>query len=91
MLTARQVGKHLQPVNVIPAIPLLSAIGMLTARCSQVPRLSPVHVAPTRCEPEKKERDSTKGRLVGEDRGINALAVALCLETRNVTKRNQEE
>jgi hypothetical protein len=66
------------PANVIPAIPLVSSIGKLPARWSHVPRLSPVQTAPHRCEPEKKDRERTKGRLAGVSRSIKPRAVSRC-------------
>jgi hypothetical protein len=38
---------------------------MPTAMCSQLQRLSPVHIAPNLCEPAKNERESTNGRVAG--------------------------
>lgn len=34
-------------------------------KCSQLDRLSPVHVAAKRCNPAKPDRDSRKGRRSG--------------------------
>src|SRR6266480_5220752 len=44
-------------------MPLVRIIGMDAARCDQAERLSPVQTAAVRCEPAKKERVRTKGRL----------------------------
>jgi hypothetical protein len=59
----------------MPAIPFDRTILMPTAMCSQVPRLSPVHIAPYRCEPAKNERVRTKGRLGVAPRAIKPSEV----------------
>jgi hypothetical protein len=43
--------EHLHPAKGIPAILLDKTIWTPTAMCSQVPRLSPVHIAPNLWEP----------------------------------------
>jgi len=44
-------GEDVHPAKLIPAILLDKTIFIPTAICSQVPRLSPVHIAPKRWEP----------------------------------------
>ncbi len=44
-------GYNLHPAKVIPAMPLARTICTPTVMWSQVPRLSPVHMAPKRWEP----------------------------------------
>lgn len=53
-------------------------MGVATAKCSHVPILSPVQIAPYLCEPAKNARERTKGRRGGSCRAISAWAVALC-------------
>lgn len=75
------------PAKVMPAIPLASTIGMPTVMCSQVPKLSPVHIAPKRCEPAKNERVSTNGRFGTSERAIRPCEVILGCEIHSCSSR----
>lgn len=55
--TARSIPEFGSPARL-----RLSSMGMETARWSQSAVLSPVQMAPTRCVPAKKARESTNGR-----------------------------
>lgn len=74
------------PENVMPAIPSLRVIGMPTAICSHVPRLSPVQMAPNRWDPAKKDRERTNGRLGVPERFMRAVEVAFCYEVLHIKK-----
>ena len=54
------------PAKGSPASPMLRSMGTEARRWSQVAALSPVQMGPTRCDPAKKLRLSTKGRSPSE-------------------------
>ena len=65
----------LQPAKLIPPRPLTNHFTLI-AICSNVPRLSPVHIALKRREPAKNERTS-KNLNKRSHRGIRSTT-ALC-------------
>ena len=71
----KDTAVHSQPENEKPAMLLAKTIFIPTAMCSQVPRLSPVHIAPNLWDPAKNERVRTKGRIGGFVLAMTACAV----------------
>jgi hypothetical protein len=89
----RDGGRNVPPQKDIPAMLLESNIAVSPARCSasqhrfepirlnfapHVPKLSPVQMAPNRCEPAKKALESTNGLFGVSSRCMRACAVWLC-------------
>ena len=60
--------QYSHPENDMPPKLFARTILIPTAMCSQVPMLSPVHIAPKRCDPAKKDRVRTNGLFGGFER-----------------------